>query len=126
MAYAVISAPSMHAQWQQEPRARGFQSVTPCQIFVVRAPWLSGRRPLSRDRLLTAAPAPGLVLRVAGGIVRIGVLVVAGPDLGARLRRGIDPLIGVAAGERERHNRQDDRDSHSHAPVQWRRGRRAG
>jgi hypothetical protein len=51
------------------------------------------------DRLLVAAAAaPGLVLRVAGRIVRI---VVAGPDLEARLRRGIDPLIGVAARERE-------------------------
>jgi hypothetical protein len=77
-----------------------------------------------RDRRLTAAAAAGVVLRVAGRIVRIGVHVVAGEDLGGRLRRGIDRLIGVAAGERERRNRQNDRDPHSRPPVQWRRGRR--
>ena len=47
----------------------------------------------------TTAAAPGVVLCVADGIVRIVVHVVAGEDLGGRLRRGIDRLIGVAAGE---------------------------
>ena len=49
-----------------------------------------------RDRLLASAAASGVVLRVADGIVRIIVLVMAGEDLGGRLRRGIDRLIGVA------------------------------
>jgi hypothetical protein len=76
------------------------------------------------SRRSAATTAPGVVLRVAGGIVRIIVHVVAGEDLGGRLRRGIDRLIGVAAGERERHKSQNDRDPHSRPPVQWRRGRR--
>jgi hypothetical protein len=45
--------------------------------------------------LVAAAAAPGVVLRVADGIVRIGLLVLAGPDLGGRTRRGINALIGV-------------------------------
>jgi hypothetical protein len=57
----------------------------------------------------TAAAAPGVVLCVADGIVRIVVHVVAGEDLGGRLRRGIDRLIGVAAGEEKR--RDHDRDA---------------
>jgi hypothetical protein len=61
-----------------------------------------------RDRLLAAAAASGVVLCVADGVVRVGVLVMAGEDLGGRLRRGIDRLIGVAAGKRERGDRDDD------------------
>jgi hypothetical protein len=38
-----------------------------------------------RDRFLAAAAASGVVLRVAGGIVGVGVLVMAGEDLGGRL-----------------------------------------
>ena len=57
---------------------------------------------------LAAAAAPGVVLCIADGIVRIVVHVVAGEDLGGRLRRGIDRLIGVAAGERERCGGEDD------------------
>jgi hypothetical protein len=37
----------------------------------------------------TTAADPGVVLRVANGIVRIVVHVVAGEDLGGRLRRGL-------------------------------------
>ena len=40
---------------------------------------------------LAAAAAPGVVLRVANGIVRIVVHVVAGEDLSGRLRRGFSP-----------------------------------
>jgi hypothetical protein len=39
-----------------------------------------------RDQRLAAAAASGVVLRVADGIVRIIVLVVAGEDLGGWLR----------------------------------------
>jgi hypothetical protein len=73
----------------------------------------------SRYRLLAADP--DVVLRVARGIVRIAGGIVRAE---ARLSGGIDRLIGVAAGERERHKSQDDRDPHSRPPVQWRRGRR--
>ena len=52
--------------------------------------------------------APGVVLCVADGIVRIVVHVVAALPGLRRLPRGIDPLIGVAAGERERRDREDD------------------
>jgi hypothetical protein len=48
--------------------------------------------------LVAAAAASGVVLRVADGILRIGLLVVAGEDLGGRRRRGTDRLIRVAAG----------------------------
>jgi hypothetical protein len=65
-----------------------------------------------RDQLLAAAAASGVVLRVADGIVRISVHVVAGEDLGGRLRRGIDRLIGVAAGKRHRRDRKDDMKPH--------------
>jgi hypothetical protein len=70
---------------------------------------------------VAAAAAPGVVLRVADRIVRIGVRVAAGEDLGAGLRRGIDLPIGVAAAERERRKRQDDRDPHSHPLLRERR-----
>jgi hypothetical protein len=65
-------------------------------------------RPPTRARRLAAAAASGVVLGVADGVVRVGVLVMAGEDLGGRLRRGIDRLIGVAAGKRERGDRDDD------------------
>jgi hypothetical protein len=57
---------------------------------------------------------------------------VAGEDLGGRLRRGIDPVIGVAAGKRERRDREDDVKPHGRLPTYWRPaagralGRRAG
>src|ERR1700722_12413642 len=54
----------------------------------------------------TATAAPGVVLCVADGIVRIVVHVAAGEDLGGRLRRGIDRLIGVTAGEDKMRPRQ--------------------
>jgi hypothetical protein len=73
----------------------------------------------SRYRLLAADP--DVVLRVAGGIVRIAAGIVRAA---VRLSGGIDRLIGVAAGEHERHKSQNDRDPHSRPPVQWRRGRR--
>lgn len=60
---------------------------------------------------MAAASDPGSVLCVAGGIVRIAVH--DGP--GGATRRNVDPLIGVASGEHERRNRQDDRDPHSHS-----------
>ena len=65
-----------------------------------------------RDPLAAAAAAPGVVLRVADRIVRIGLLIVTGEDLRGPRRRGTDLLIGVAARERERRDRDDDR-----APV---------
>jgi hypothetical protein len=67
---------------------------------------------LSRGRLLAADA--DVVLRVAGGIVRIAAGIARAE---VRLSGGIDRLIGVAAGERERHNSQNDRDPHSHPPV---------
>jgi hypothetical protein len=85
-----------------------------------------------RDRLLAPAAASGVVLRVADGIVRVSVLVMAGEDLGGRLRRGIDRLIGVAAGKRDRRDREDDGKPHGRFPTQGRpaagrtRGRRGG
>jgi hypothetical protein len=63
---------------------------------------------INRRHGLAAAAAPGVVLCVADGIVRIVVHVVAGEDLGGRLRRGIDRLVGVAAGEREHSGGEDD------------------
>jgi hypothetical protein len=75
--------------------------------------------PSVRYRLLAADP--DVVLRVAGGIVRIAAGIVRAA---VRLSGGIDRLIGVAAGERERHKSQKDRDPHSRPPVQWRRGQR--
>jgi hypothetical protein len=70
-------------------------------------------------RLLAADP--DVVLRVAGGIVGIAGGIVCAE---VRLSGGIDRLIGAAAGERERHKSQKDRDPHSHPPAQWRPGRR--
>jgi hypothetical protein len=70
---------------------------------------------------LASAAAPGVVLCVADGIVRIVVLIVAGEDLGGRLRREIDLPIGIAAGERERRNH--DRDAEPHGRF---RGRPVG
>jgi hypothetical protein len=73
----------------EAPNCRGYCGV----LFVGK---------INRRHGLAAAAPPGVVLCVADGIVRIVVHVVAGEDLGGRLRRGIDRLIGVAAGERER------------------------
>src|ERR1700722_9428812 len=68
---------------------------------------VDGRGVLHHHSTATTA-APGVVLCVADGIVRIVVHVVAGEDLGGRLRRGIGRLIGGGAGERERCGREDD------------------
>ena len=65
----------------------------------------------------TATAAPGVVLCVADGIVRIVVHLAAGEDLGGRLRRKIDRLIGVAAGERERRDRKDDAEPLQRPPL---------
>jgi hypothetical protein len=78
-------------------------------------------RPVRQSHYRLLAADPDVVLRVAGGIVRIAAGIIRAK---VRLSRGIDRLIGVAAGERERHKSQDDRDPHSRPPVQWRRGRR--
>src|ERR1700733_12424947 len=51
-----------------------------------------------------------VVLGVAGGIVGIAAGIVRAE---VRLSRVIDRLIGVAAGEHERHKSQNDRDPHS-------------
>ena len=74
----------------------------------------------SRAARLLAAD-PDVVLRVAGGIVGIAAGIVRAE---VRMSGGIDRLIGVAAGEHERHKSQKDRNPHSRPPVQWRRGRR--
>ena len=73
-----------------------------------------------RARRLVAA-APGVVLRVADGIVRIGLHVAAGKDLGGRRRPGIDVLIGVAAGKGEGRDREDDVKPHGRFPTVGRR-----
>src|SRR6185437_757648 len=57
--------------------------------------------------LVAAAAAAGVVLRVADGIVRIGLRVAPGEDLRGRRRGGIDVLIGVAAGKSERREYDD-------------------
>ena len=59
---------------------------------------------------LAAAAAAGVVLRVADRIVRVGLDVAAGEDLGGPRRRGTYLLIGVAAREGERRDRDDDGD----------------
>jgi hypothetical protein len=66
-------------------------------------------RPVRQSRYRLLAANPDVVLRVAGGIVRIAAGIVR-----AAVRRsgGIDRLIGVAAGEHERHKSQKDRDPH--------------
>ena len=56
----------------------------------------------------TASAAPGVVLCVADGIVRIVVHIVAGEDLGGRPRREINLLIGVAAGQDKRRDHGRD------------------
>jgi hypothetical protein len=76
-----------------------------------------GRRPAAGRRSSASArplqwpppPVPGLVLCIAGGIIRIVVQVVAGEELGGRARRGINALIGGTAHKRER--RDCDRDA---------------
>jgi hypothetical protein len=69
-----------------------------------------------RDRSLASA-ASCVFLRVADGIVGVGVLIMAGEDLGGRLELGIDRLIGVAAGKRERRDREDDGEPHGRFPT---------
>src|SRR6516164_6413786 len=67
----------------------------------------SGRRTmlLATDAYGGLAADPGVVLCVAGGIVRIAVGVIRAA---ARLSGGIDRLIGVAARKRQRRDREDD------------------
>jgi hypothetical protein len=72
---------------------------------------------VSRDRRLAAAASPGVVLCVADAILRMGVHVVAGEDLGGRPRRGGDLPIGVAAGEREGRDREDNVEPHGRFPT---------
>jgi hypothetical protein len=55
------------------------------------------------------ATDPDVVLGVARGIVGIAAGIVCAEG---RLSGGIDRLIGVAAGERERHKSENDRDPH--------------
>jgi hypothetical protein len=62
---------------------------------------------INRRHCLATAAAPSVVLCVADGIVRIVVHVVAGEDLGG-LRRGIDRLISVTAGEEKRCDQDRD------------------
>jgi hypothetical protein len=69
----------------------------------------------------TASAAPRVVLCVADGIVRIVVHVAAGEDLGRRLRRGIDRLIGVTAGEDKCCDHDRDAEPHGRFPTHWSR-----
>jgi hypothetical protein len=75
--------------------------------------------PPSRAASTATAAAPGVVLCIANGIVRIVVHVVAGEDLGGRLRRGIDRLISVAAGEDKRCDNDRDAKPHGRFPTHW-------
>jgi hypothetical protein len=85
----------------------------PCLLLraPARAAASCGRRSSAsaRPSSMAAASAPGLVLCIAGGIVRIVVRVVASEDLGGWARREINPLIGVTAHKCER--RDCDRDA---------------
>jgi hypothetical protein len=85
-----------------------FAPVGPRHPLCVRL----SRRPLSCYRLLAADP--DVVLRVAGGIVRIAGGIIRAE---ARLSGGIDRLIGVAAGEHERHKSKDDTEPHHRPPL---------
>ena len=49
---------------------------------------------------------------------------MAAEDLGGPLRRGIDRLIGVAAGKRERRDRENDGEPHGGFPTGGEAGRR--
>src|SRR3984957_3724379 len=68
------------------------------------------------------AADPDIVLRVAGGIVRIAAGIVRAV---VHLSGGIDRLIGVAAGEHKRHKSQKDRDPHSRPPGSMEAGAQA-
>jgi hypothetical protein len=85
------------------------QEIPPARAWMVEA-WAHH---------LTTAAAPGVVLCVADGIVRIVVHVVASEDLGGRLRRRIDRLIGVAAGEDKRCDHDRDAEPHGRFPTHW-------
>ena len=71
-------------------------------------------RPVRQSRYRLLAVDPDVVLRVAGGIVRIagGIIRAA-----ARLSGGIDRLIGVAAGERERRDRKNEAEPLHRPPL---------
>ena len=69
---------------------------------------------MAKAQLMAPSPDPGLVLCVAGGIVRIAVGVRSA---------GIDRLIVVTAGECESRDREDDGEPHGHFQLvgagQW-------
>src|SRR5271155_1806529 len=89
---------------------------------MVLNPGSSSRRAHTISTATATAPAaPGVVLCVADGIVGIVVHVVAGEDLGGRLRRGIDPLIGVTAGEEKRCDHDRDTEPYRRFPTHWSR-----
>jgi hypothetical protein len=96
------------------PRRNGADPRKPKLIDAFRQGLL---RPVRQSHYRRLAADPDVVLRVAGGIVRIAAGIIRAA---VRLSGGIDRLIGVAAGEHERHKSQDDRDPHSRPPVQWR------
>src|SRR5271166_7055310 len=74
--------------------------------------------PASRAAPASTAGVEAACLRVFGRIIRIviGINFAEG-----RLFGGIDRLIGVAAGERERHDREDEEEAHGRFPTHWRR-----
>src|SRR5271166_6083794 len=74
--------------------------------------------PASRAAPASTAGVEAACLRVFGGIIRI---VVGINFAEGRLFGGIERLIGVAAGERERRDRQDDAEPHERFPTHWRR-----
>src|SRR5271166_7006168 len=69
----------------------------------------------ARSRLLAADP--GVVLCVAGGIVRIAAGIIRAA---VRLSGGIDRLIGVTARKCERRDREDDAEPPERFPTHWR------
>ena len=76
-----------------------------------------GRRACAHHSTATAATGiPGVVLSVADGIVRIagGIIRAA-----ARLSRGIDCLVGVAAGEEKCCDHDRDAEPHRRFPTHW-------
>ena len=84
----------------------------------------SGGRPCRAP--LAAAAAPGVVLRVADRVVRVGLDIAAGEDLGGGRRPGVDVLIGAAAGEREGPGGDDDAERYARPVGRSLLGRRAG
>jgi hypothetical protein len=64
---------------------------------------------LERRLFAATASIPGVVLCVADGIVRIAARIIRAA---VRLSRGIDRLIGVAAGEEKRCDHDRDAEQH--------------